>query len=96
MTYAFADDIADPIRPGWEMIAAEAPRLAQSTCRYLAQIEVTMRPNTVSRTDHVLAGFCQHLLAAHPDVTGFRDVERIHIESFKLALAGRRTSNGDF
>jgi hypothetical protein len=44
------------------------------------------------KIDQVLVGFCQHLLDNHPEVACFADIERTHIESFKLAVAARRTS----
>ena len=83
-----------PVRAGWEIIAATRPQLAATAGRYLDQIAVSLRPNTVIKTDQVLAGFCQHLLEAHPEVACFADIERVHIETFKLALAARRTARG--
>ncbi|HET6873890.1 MAG TPA: tyrosine-type recombinase/integrase, partial [Acidimicrobiales bacterium] len=86
----------DPYRLGhrWDGVVAARPGLAASAARYLAQIEVSLRPNTVIKTDEVLAGFCRHLIAHHPDVASFAEVGRPEIESFKLALASRLAPGG--
>jgi integrase len=94
MSGVTAVDSSGSVRAGWEAIAATRPQLAATAGRYLDQIEVSLRPNTVIKTDQVLAGFCQHLLANHPEVACWAQVERAHIESFKLALAARRTARG--
>jgi integrase len=94
MTHLLVPDGAGSVRPGWEPIAGVRPQLAATACRFLDQIEISLRPNTVIKTEQVLAGFCQHLLSNHPDVACFADIERTHIESFKLALAARRTARG--
>jgi integrase len=94
MTHLAASDDVVSVRPGWEGLAQARPQLAVTACRYLDQIEVSLRPNTVLKTDQVLAGFCRHLVASHPEVGCFAQVERAHIETFKLALTARRTANG--
>lgn len=82
------------LRQHWDPIAATHPKLVAGAHRYLAQIEISSRPNTVSKVDEVLRGFCQHLVASHPEVEGFGDVGRDHIEAFKVALLARRTTQG--
>jgi hypothetical protein len=94
MSGSMAAGESSSVRPGWETIAAARPQLAATAGRYLDQIGVSLRPNTVIKTDQVLAGFCHHLLANHPDVACWAHVQRVHIESFKLVLAARRTANG--
>ena len=73
------------VGPGWEAIVQHRPQLAAAACRFLDQIAVSLRPNTMIKIDQVLVGFCQHLLDNHPEVACFADIERTHIESFKLA-----------
>ena len=94
MSGAAAVEEAGSVRAGWEGVAVARPQLAATACRYLDQIGVSLRPNTVIKTDQVLTGFCQHLLANHPEVSCWAQIERTHIESFKLALAARRTARG--
>jgi len=78
----------------WISISADAPLLATSSRRYLAQIELSQRPNTVLNADDALRSLCRHLMEHHPEVRGFADVSRLHIESFKLALGQHRTTKG--
>jgi integrase len=94
MSGAVAADEPESVRPGWEVIAAARPQLAATAGRFLDQIEISLRPNTVIKNDQVLVGFCQHLLVTHPEVACFADIDRVHIESFKLALSARRTTRG--
>jgi integrase len=94
MSAAAPDGGVVSVRAGWKALAHLRPSLAATACRYLDQIEVSLRPNTVMKTDQVLAGFCWHLLSNHPEVSCWAQVERVHIESFKLDLAARRTANG--
>jgi len=78
----------------WAQVAASAPKLAITAQRYLAQLEVSLHPNTVARTSDSLRRFCRHLVASHPEVQGFSEVGRIHIESYKLVLANHVTAKG--
>jgi hypothetical protein len=38
--------------------------------------------------------FCRHVLDQHPEVTGFADVKRLHVESFTLAQSSHVTARG--
>lgn len=78
----------------WLFISADAPQLATSARRYVAQIELSQRPNTVLKADEALRSLSRHLVEHHPEVRGFADVSRLHIESFKLALGEHRTAKG--
>jgi integrase len=57
----------------------------------MAQVAVSLRPGTVTSIGIALRQFCQHLLEEHPEVSGFADVTRVHVESYKLSLSRRRT-----
>ena len=78
----------------WAALQVEAPKLSGTARRYLAQIEVSMSPATMEKTDEVLACFCAYLVAEHPDVSSFADVGRRHIEAYKAHLARRATFPG--
>ncbi len=68
----------------WVTIHATAPLLAATMLAYLAQITVSMRPATVRATEtdlRILAGF---LIDHDPALSGVGDIDRSHIEAFKL------------
>ena len=68
----------------WQAVHAAAPQLAATMVAYVAQMTVSMRPSTVRaiETDlRMLAGF---LIDHDPALSGVADVERSHIEAFKL------------
>ena len=94
MTAPVSGSVPVPVRAAWKALAHLRPLLASTACRYLDQIEVSLRPATVAKADQVLADFCWHLLSCHPEVTCWAQIERVHIESFKLDLASRHTVNG--
>jgi integrase len=78
----------------WAEIAVAAPQMAATARRYLGQLELSLRPGTVARTSDSLRRFCRHMVACHPEVQGFSDVGRIHVESYKLALGAHVTAKG--
>ena len=77
----------------WTEIAIARPQLAVTANRYLGQIALSLRPGSVTSASIALRQFCWHLLDKHPAVEGFAEVDRLHVESFKLSLACRRTRN---
>ncbi|HXY27096.1 MAG TPA: tyrosine-type recombinase/integrase [Acidimicrobiales bacterium] len=81
----------DPVASQWAEIAMARPQLAVTANRYLGQIALSLRPKSVTNTSIALRQFCWHLLDEHPEVEGFAQVRREHIESFKVALSRRRT-----
>jgi site-specific recombinase XerD len=79
----------------WTRIAAHAPVLA-STCQdYVAQISVTARPSTVKAVDSALRIFSECLIDHDPTVIAFRQINRRHVEAFKLWLATRENQRGE-
>lgn len=78
----------------WQRIARTRPVLAATGLAYLAQIDVSLRPRSVSAADNALRVFIEFLDDEHPDVKGFADVARIHIEDFKRWLVRRQTVRG--
>jgi site-specific recombinase XerD len=79
----------------WAAVAAQAPLLAQTAARYLAQIAVSLRPASVVVADATLRLFAGYLVAEHPAVTGFGQVRRPEVEGFKGWLAVRRAPTGN-
>ena len=80
-----------PAAKEWADIAMARPQLVATAGRYLGQIALSLRPASVTVADIALRQFCWHLLDEHPEVEGFAQVQRVHVESFKLSLARRRT-----
>ena len=70
-------------------IASHAPQLAATMTRYLAQIAVSSRQSTVESARARLRCFAQHVVETDPTCQRVADVERRHVESYKLALAQR-------
>ena len=73
---------------GW---ATAASRFAETAQRYLEQVALSLRPNTVRHIDLDLRRFGTWLADTHPDVTGCADLRREHIEAFKLWLSTHPT-----
>jgi integrase len=79
----------------WQPVVAQAPRLAVTAWAYLDQMALSMRPATIEVADNTLRGFARFLIDEHPDVVGFVDVRRVHVEAFKVFFAGRDTAAGN-
>ncbi len=79
----------------WARIAADAPLLAATCHDYLAQISVTARPSTVRAVDTTLRIFADWLIDHDPTVIAFAQINRRHIEAFKLWLATRENQRGE-
>ena len=84
----------DPVASQWAEIALARPQLAVTANRYLGQIALSLRPASVAAASLALRQFAWHLLAEDPEVAGFAQVSRHHVEAYKLSLARRRTSTG--
>ena len=78
----------------WARIAGHAPVLAATCQDYVAQIAVTMRPSTTEAVDRTLRIFSDWLIDHDQNVIAFRQINRGHIEQFKLWLATRENQNG--
>jgi integrase len=85
---------AFPIELTWEQIAAPAPQLAATMCAYLEQLTVSHRPSSVAAVGLALRHLAAHLVAVDPPCLAVRDVERGHIQSYKLALVARPGRKG--
>jgi len=86
--------LAKPDRPepvvvtGWVAVPA---RFTATARRYLDQVQVSLRPNTVNHIEHDLRVFGLWLAATHPEVAGCADLDRPHIEAFKQHLLTQPT-----
>ena len=78
----------------WDVVLAHAPRFAVTAWRYLDQLAVSMRPATVDAADNTLRCFAGFLVSAHPELVGFVDVKRVHVEGFKLFFVAHVTAAG--
>ena len=70
---------------GW---AAAPTGFTNAARRYLGQIELSLRPNTVHHIEHDLREFGTYLARSHPDVQTCADLTRTHIEAYKTWVAG--------
>ena len=86
---------ADPIRHhDWDVVVAHAPVFAFTAWRYLDQLAVSMRPATVDVADNTLRCFAGFVVVEHPELDGFVDVRRVHVEAFKLFFVAHLTAAG--
>lgn len=78
----------------WDLVVVQAPLFAVTAWRYLDQLAVSMRPATVDVADNTLRCFARFLVVEHPDLVGFADVRRAHVEGFKLFFVAHITAAG--
>ena len=71
---------------GWSQSPAEFTDTAR---RYLAQVELSLRPNTVKHIDQALREFGSWLGQNRPEVNSCADLTRSHIEDYKSWLGAR-------
>ena len=73
----------------WAEIAARAPQMAFTMNRFLDQLAVSARPNTVDAYSMVLRFFAGRVTAADPACVRVASIERRHLEDYKRWLADR-------
>jgi integrase/recombinase XerD len=71
---------------GW---ATVAPPFADNARRYVAQVELSLRPATTKRIECDLREFGTWLADAHPEVTSCAELERVHIENYKRWVSAK-------
>lgn len=74
--------------------ATAAPVLVATANRYLAQIELSLRPSSVRIAEQALRELAVFLAREAPEVTCVADLRRHHIEAYKLWLATRPRAGG--
>ena len=80
----------------WELLAGRVPVLTATMRRYLAQQAVSLTSATIEATDRALRIFGLWVCDYDPKVVGAADINRTHIEAFKLKLATDvHTKTGD-
>jgi integrase len=77
-----------------EQIAEQAPLMAATMCAYLEQLTVSHRPSSVGAAALALRHLAAHLLSAEPPCRSVGEVQRSHIQSYKLALKARPGRKG--
>jgi integrase len=83
-----------PANERWLSIMSRSPVLAATCQGYLAQISLTARPATVASADRALRFFGCWLNDHDPTVVALRQLNRRHIEGYKLFLVSRENGNG--
>jgi len=73
----------------WAEIATRAPQMAFTMNRFLEQLAVSARPNTVDAYSLVLRFFAGRVTAADPACVRVATIERRHLEDYKRWLADR-------
>lgn len=81
------------IEAEWNEVPHE---LAVTARRYVDQLKVSLRPQTIRQIEHTLREFCQLVANEAPEVTAARDIQRRHVEFYKTWLIERvsRKSGG--
>lgn len=82
--------VPDRGRPGhWQQLEQQAPVLAGTMRRYLAQLAISMRPASIALIDTSLRHFTSYLTGCHPAITAAGQIRRTHVEGIKAWLAAR-------
>jgi len=74
---------------GWSTVASG---FAEAARRYVEQVTVSLRPNTVKHIERDLRQFGTWLAHTHPEVATCAELHREHIEAFKTWLSTRPTA----
>jgi integrase len=80
--------------PGAAAWARVPPAFSKTARRYLAQIELSLRPSTLSDAERSLRELGLFLAESAPEVSTVADITRAHIEAYKSWLAARPRHNG--
>lgn len=78
----------------WPQIIVAAPQMAATMARYLDQLAVSARPNTVLAVDLALRQFAGSVTAHDPTCQTMAQVTRAHFEDYKRWLARRPGKHG--
>lgn len=77
------------IEAQWNDVPEE---LAETAFRYVEQLKVSLRPQTIRQIEHTLREFCGLVAREAPGVTAVRDIERRHVEMYKTWLIDRTST----
>ena len=78
----------------WDELDRSAPILVATMRRYLDQCAISLRPSSVTLFDTTLRQFAASLTDVDPPVTCVADIERRHVEAFKVELTRRSGYRG--
>lgn len=73
----------------WDTLEAAAPVMVATMRRYLNQCALPLRPSSVTLFSTTLRQLAASVLAASPPITRVADIDREHIEAYKLQLSER-------
>jgi len=71
---------------GW---TAVPPGFAEAAQRYVAQVDLSLRPSTVKHIEHDLREFGTWLGQTHPEVDNCSGLQRCHIEDYKVWVGAK-------
>ena len=71
---------------GW---ATVPPGFTAAAQRYVAQIDLSLRPSTVKHIEHDLREFGTWLDQTHPEIDNCADLQRRHIEDYKAWIGAK-------
>ena len=83
-----------PAQATWAEISRRAPRLASTMTGYLGQLAISHRPASVRGASQALRLFAWHLIVSGPACTAVADIDRRHVEAYKVALAAQKGPQG--
>ena len=85
---------AGEIPHGWVAIHATVPQLANTMLTYVDQVKVSLRPTSVAGVNLDLKIFAGFLIGHDPALECVADIERRHIEAFKIWQRNQPGRNG--
>ena len=71
---------------GWQAVT---DGFAAAARRYIAQVDLSLRPNTTKHIEHDLREFGTWLATTYPRVATCADLDRSHIEAYKTWIASK-------
>jgi site-specific recombinase XerD len=77
----------------WARMSTVAPQVVSTMRRYLVQLTTFLSPRSVEVADQTLRQFARWLTTA-TDITSVADIERTHVEDYKVWLAARPGQKG--
>jgi site-specific recombinase XerD len=83
----------DASNRAWAELSGETPQLVATMRRYLVQLTTFLAPRSVEVADTTLRQFARWLTTA-TDITVVADIERWHVEDYKVWLASQPGKDG--
>ena len=83
-----------PRETTWDELALRAPQMVATMTAYLEQMTVSHRPASVQAYSLALRHLAAQVTATDANCVSVAEIDRVHIEDYKLALAERRGWKG--